>query len=232
MFSTTKPTSSCAPNAVAEEHCPSAVRNLIVPRFLLLVIPLLAAPRLALTDHEPIFPVAISVTSDESGAVVDRAWIDAEMAAAEKMYGALGFHVRIHAVTPIGTELAHIEDPRMRDRFAPLVTQRELNVFIVRSLRDNEQVGVYRGGVTWDSHTTPSRRYIILSASAFGSTLAHEMGHFFGLQPHSSVHNNLMSYDRDDALVFLDSSQQSIVRNTARYLRTSSTLNVLDWIDR
>jgi hypothetical protein len=203
-----------------------------VRRFLLFVIPLLAAPRLAHADREPIFPVAISVTSDENGAVVDRAWIDAEMAAAEKIYGPLGFHVKTHDVKSIGTELARIEDPRMRDRFASMVTQHELNVFIVRSLRDNEQVGVYRGGVTWDSHTTPSRRYIILAASAFGSTLAHEMGHFFGLQPHSNVHNNLMSYDREDSLVFLDASQQSIVKNTARYLRTSSTLNVLDWIDR
>ena len=208
------------------------MRTLHVRRFLLFVIPLLAAPRLAHADREPIFPVAVSVTSDESGAVVDRAWIDAEIAAAERVYGALGFHVKIHAVKPLGTELARIEDPRMRDKFAPMVTAHELNVFIVRSLRDNEQVGVYRGGVTWDSHTTPSRRYIILSASAFGSTLAHEMGHFFGLQPHSSVRNNLMSYDRDDALVFLDASQQSIVKSTARYLRTSSTLDVTDWVER
>jgi len=202
-----------------------------VRRFLLLVIPLLAAPRLAHADREPIFPVSISVTSDEQGAVVDRAWIDAEMAAAERIYAPLGFHVRIHDVHSIGTELARIEDPRMRDKFVPLVTAHELNVFIVRSLRDNEQVGVYRGGVTWDSHTTPSKRYVILASTAFGSTLAHEMGHFFGLQPHSTVHNNLMSYDREDALVFLDASQQSIVKNTTRYLRTSGSLNVLDWID-
>ncbi len=205
-------------------------------RFLLLVIPLLAAPRLAHADREPIFPVDVAVTSDESGAVVDRAWIDAEMAVAERIYAPLGFHVRVHQVRAIGSELARIEDPRMRDRFAPLVTPHALQVFIVRSLRDNEQVGVYRGGVTWDSHASsqngPSRRFIILAATAFGSTLAHEMGHFFGLQPHSTTHNNLMSYDREDALVFLDAPQQSIVKNTARYLRTSSTLDVLDWLDR
>jgi hypothetical protein len=208
-----------------------------VRRFLLLFIPpLLAAPRLAHADREPILPVDVAVTSDEQGAVVDRAWIDAEMSVAERIYGPLGFHVRIDHVRALGTELARIEDPHMRDRFAPLVTPHEVQVFIVRSLRDNEQVGVYRGGVTWDSHPSsqngPSRRFIILAATAFGSTLAHEMGHFFGIQPHSSVKNNLMSYDRDDALVFLDTSQQSIVKNTARYLRTSSTLNVLDWIDR
>lgn len=208
------------------------MRTLDVRRSLLIITALLAVPRLAHADREPIFPVDVAVTSDESGAVVDRAWIDAEMAVAERIYAPLGFHVRVHQVRAIGTELARIEDPRMRERFAPLVTPHELQVFIVRSLRDDAQVGVYRGGVTWDSHTTPSRRYIILAATAFGSTLAHEMGHFFGLQPHSTMRNNLMSYDRDDALLFLDAPQQSIVKSTARYLRTSSTLNVLDWIDR
>ena len=208
------------------------MRTLHVRRFPLLVIPLLAVPRSAHADREPVLPVDVAVTSDESGAVVDRAWIDTEMSVAERIYGPLGFHVRIDHVRSIGTELARIEDPRMRDRFAPLVTPHELQVFIVRSLRDNEQVGVYRGGVTWDSHTTPSRRYIIVATSGSGSTLAHEMGHFFGIQPHSSVKNNLMSYDRDDALVFLDAAQQTLVKNTARYLRTSGTLNVLDWIER
>jgi hypothetical protein len=58
------------------------------------------------------------------------------------------------------------------------------------------------------------------------------MGHFFGLHPHSSVRNNLMSYGRDDALVFLDASQQSIVKNTARSLQTSGALDVLDWVER
>ncbi len=91
---------------------------------------------------------------------------------------------------------------------------------------------MYRGGVTWDSRTSPSRRYIIVASTAAQSTLAHELGHFFGIQPHSNVKNNLMSYDREDALVFLDAAQQGLVKNTARALRTSGALTVMDWRER
>lgn len=176
------------------------------------------------------------MTTDETGAVVDRAWIDREVAVAERVFGPLGVHVRVSHVRPLGTELARIEDPRMRDRFAPLVTARAIQIFVVRSLRDNVEVGVYRGGVTWDSIASaqngPSRRFVILAATAAESSLAHELGHFFGIQPHSTVKNNLMSYDREDALVFLDATQKALVTARAHTLRASNALDVIDWIDR
>lgn len=192
---------------------------------------LLAVPRVAHADREPVFPVDVAVTDDESGAVVDRTWIDAEMSLAERIYGPLGVHVRVDQVRSLGAGLARVEDPRMRDRFAPLVVPREIQVFVVRSLRDDVQVGLYRGGVTWDSRTVPSRRYVILAATAAQSSLAHELGHFFGIRPHSEVKNNLMSYDREDALVFLDAGQQALVKSTARALRSRGALSVLDWVD-
>ncbi len=201
-----------------------------VRRFLVLAF--LAIPRVAHADREPVFPIDVAVTSDESGAVVDRAWIDAEMSIAERIYGTLGVHLRVDHVRNIGSDLVRIEDPHMRDRFAPLVTSHEIQIFIVRSLRDSEVVGMYRGGVTWDSRTSPSRRYIIVASTAAQSTLAHELGHFFGIQPHSNVKNNLMSYDREDAFVFLDAAQQGLVKNTARALRTSGALTVMDWRER
>jgi hypothetical protein len=218
-----------------EEHRAEAARIHDMRRCLV-VVAVLTLPSVAHADREPVLPVDVAVTSDERGAVVDRAWIDAEMSVAERVYGPLGFHVRVDHVRPLGAELSHIEDPRMRDRFAPLVTAHEIQVFIVRSLRDSEVVGMYRNGVTWDSRPSgengPSRRFIIVAATAAQSSLAHELGHFFGIQPHSSVKNNLMSYDREDALVFLDAAQQSIVKTTARALRTSGALDVLDWIER
>ncbi len=189
----------------------------------------LGAARVAHADPEPIFPIDVAVTSDENGAVVDRPWIDRQVALAEHVFGALAVHLRVERVRGIGTELARIEDPRMRDRFAPLVTPHQIQIFVVRSLRDDAEVGLYRRGVTWDSRTAPSRRYVILSADAAASSLAHELGHFFGIQPHSSVKNNLMSYDRDDALVFLDAAQQAIVKSTANTLRMSSALAVVGW---
>ena len=115
----------------------------------------------------------------------------------------------------------------MRDRFAPLVTSHEIQVFVVRSLRDDAQVGLYRRGVTWDSRTSPSRRFIIVVAGAPESVLAHELGHFFGVHVHSTVKNNLMSYDRDGGPVFLDPAQEATIKSTATALRTSGALSVL-----
>lgn len=190
----------------------------------------------ARAEREPVFPIDVAVTTDEGSPVVDHRWIEDEARAAERVFGTLGVHLRVEREHPLGAELARIEDPRMRDRFAPMVTAHRIQLFIVRSLRDNAQVGLYRGGVTWDSipsvQNGPSRRFIILAATAAPSSLAHELGHFFGIQPHSNVKNNLMSYDREDALVFLDANQQAIVKGTARALRTSGALSVIDWIER
>ena len=121
---------------------------------------------------------------------------------------------------------ARVGDPRERDAFAPLVTAGTIDVFVVRSLRDADVKTLYRMGVTWDSHTTPSRRYIILSSEAVRSSLAHELGHYFGIQPHSPVKNNLMSYDREDDSVFLDAAQAALVKNAAHAFRTSGTLQI------
>lgn len=206
------------------------MRSSVLVDVVVVSVAFVAIARDARADREPVFSVDVAITSDENGPVVDRAWVDREMAVAEHVFGPLGVHLRVEYTRSIGSDLVHIEDPRMRDRFAALVTPHRIPVFIVRSLRDSEEVGVYRGGVTWDSRTTPSRRFVIVSTHSSLSTLAHELGHFFGIQPHSPVKNNLMSYDRDDALVFLDAGEQSLVKNRARVLQTSGALSVIDWL--
>ena len=184
--------------------------------------------------REPVFPIDAAITSDENRPVADRVWLDGEVAFAEHMLGPLGVHVRLDHVRPLGADLARIEEPVMRDRFAPLVTAHEIQIFVVRSLRDDAQVGLYRRGVTWDSHPStsngPSKRFIILVAGSGESVLAHELGHFFGNHTHSTVKNNLMSYERDGGVVFLDPAQEATIKATAAALRTSNVLAVIDWL--
>jgi hypothetical protein len=190
-------------------------------------VALVASPRRARAGAEPAFGLHVHVAPDASGADVrPRSWLDVEVALAERIFGPLGVHVAVSAWARLDARFARIEDVKERDALAPDVTRGEIHVFLVGALRDSEVKDMYRKGVTWDSRTAPPRRFIILSADATPSSLAHELGHFFGIQPHSTVKNNLMSYDRADDEVFLDASQQAIVRRTAAALRSSGALVV------
>ena len=184
----------------------------------------------ASAELEPVFALDVSIAPTAEGAPIrSEDWVYERLDLAERVLSSIKVHFHIWHWRTVGRELARIEDPRERDRFAPPVAPTEINVFVVERLRDNEVKDLYRMGVTWDSHTTPSARFIILSADCVRSSLAHELGHFPGIQPHSFVKNNLMGYDRDDALVFLDPSQQTLVIARAHTLRTSGALFTFGW---
>jgi len=77
-------------------------------------------------------------------------------------------------------------------------------------------VGLVAGITPDDGVVVESRETDFLGTAR---TMAHELGHFFGL-PHTAVKNNLMSYDRDGGAVFLDAKQTSTIQAFARlYLR-------------
>lgn len=186
---------------------------------------LVAAP--ARAEPQPIFGVTVSIAPGDDGKDVrGHDWVYAELDLAERIYAPLGVHVHVSQFRALDAKLARVGEPRERDAFAPVVTAGTIDVFVVRSLRDADVKTLYRMGVTWDSRTTPSRRYIILSSEAVRSSLAHELGHYFGIQPHSPVKNNLMSYDREDDSVFLDAAQAALVKNAARAFRTSGALQL------
>lgn len=179
----------------------------------------------ARAEPQPIFGVTISVAPGDDGKDVrGRDWVYERLDLAERLYAPLGVHLHVAQFRALDARLARIGDPKERDAFAPLVTAGTIDVFVVRSLRDADVKTLYRMGVTWDSHTAPSRRYIVLSAESKLSSLAHELGHYLGIQPHSTVKNNLMSYDREDELVFLDATQMALVKAAARAFRSSGAL--------
>ena len=92
-----------------------------------------------------------------------------------------------------------------RDALGALMEKNVIDVFVVAALEDVDEPGRYRKGVAWTQRTSGAR-YIILSAAAPRTVLAHELGHFFG-NGHSSVPDNLMSYTRSGGKVFLDDAQ-------------------------
>lgn len=152
------------------------------------------------------------------GALTEAA-TNASLAIAEKLLG-LGF--RRGPDVALAERFARLETRGDRNDLSALLTAGSVDVFLVTSLRDVDDTKLHRRGVTWTDYRPPAAGgsrgpYIVLADSASPSTLAHELGHFFGLS-HVTAHNNLMSYDRDEGEEFLDERQLHTVKqvSTAR----------------
>ena len=68
-------------------------------------------------------------------------------------------------------------------------TQGTIHVFVTAKLDDIDNPGEIIYGVTWHAHDAT---YIVVSGMAWERTLAHELGHYFGL-PHSTYAISIMN---------------------------------------
>ncbi len=166
-------------------------------------------------DPIPTLLLNIAVAEEAGGPVRDDAWIDAQVAQVERFFGPLGVHFRKVAQRPLAERFGHLETRKDRDALDAVRVKGMVNVFVVASLRDVDDPKLYRMGVHWRNGAIPFHRYVILSAEALPTTLAHELGHYGGLD-HSQVVNNLMSYNRTSDQVFLDPGQAKVVRSLVR----------------
>jgi hypothetical protein len=171
---------------------------------LLFAPPAQAAPEPALASG-PTFPIAITVALDEGVPARDDAWIAAQIDDANDLYGPIGVRFRWTLRKEMPQAHAELHSRDDRDALAPLVEKNVIDVFVVAALEDVDEPGRYRKGVAWTSKPT-GKRFLILSAAAPRTVLAHELGHFFG-NGHTDVPDNLMSYSRSGGRVFLDDAQ-------------------------
>jgi hypothetical protein len=171
--------------------------------------------------EEVTFPISIAVAVDEQGKpAADDAWIDAQIADANELYGPVGVRFRWTLRREIPAAHAELHSRADRDALAALVEKNVIDVFVVAALEDVDEPGRYRKGVAWTSRTVPSKRFLVLSAAAFPKVLAHELGHFFG-NAHTNVPDNLMSYSRTGGTVFLDDAQVERTHEfAARFIAT------------
>ena len=181
---------------------------------------LLVTPGVARAEDAPVFGLAITVAEiDERPAQTDE-WIAAQVASAERLFGPVGVHVRWAIEKPMDTRFADVQTRADRDALGSELEANSINVLVVARLRDVDDPSRDRMGVCWQHQRDPRKRYIVLSATARATVLAHELGHFFG-NPHSTVVNNVMSYARSSDDVFFDDAQKAIIRASAqRYLKS------------
>lgn len=150
----------------------------------------------------------------DAKAVRDDAWIDAQIAEAERLLGPAGLHFDKKRERALPVAMAKLETKDDRDALAGELVKGSLNVMIVASLRDVDDPSRLRMGVHWRPRKALKKHFVIVAASAMPTTLAHELGHYFGL-PHDAVTNNLMSYDRDGGAIFVTAAQRKTIAQFA-----------------
>lgn len=153
----------------------------------------------------PTFPVALTIALRANAAVRDDAWIADQITDANRIFSPAGIQFRWTLRKEMPESHAQIHTRLDRDALALLVEKSVIDVFLVAELEDIDEPGRYRKGVAWTSRPNGTR-FLILSAAAPKTVLAHELGHFFG-NAHSDVPDNLMSYFRAGGSVFLDGPQ-------------------------
>jgi len=171
------------------------------------------------------FSLRVSIAVDDAGKPVARPeWLATELDSAQTLFTPFGVRFTKTPGTPLDAHHAHVATRVDRDALAPHVAPHVIDVFVVDSLRDVDDVTQMRRGVHW--HAPSGIHYLILVASAPTTVLAHELGHYFG-NPHSQVVDNVMSYERTGAPVFFDASQGKRIAAKAReYVRSGELLPV------
>ncbi len=192
---------------------------------LLAVAALCAAPLAtpaAADEKTPEVSIAVAVAEEGGRPVADEAWIDAAIAEANRLYAAVPLRFRRGPVAPLPARFAAIVTRADRDAAAGRLVRGAINLRVTGALMDVDEPGRVRRGVHWHVRADRRRHFIILSRIAAPGVLAHELGHFFG-NPHSPLDDNLMSYGRTGAPVFLDAAQLATIRRALRgYLKSGA----------
>lgn len=184
--------------------------------------------RLALAAALPLLvaatPVelAVHVAEVDGVAIADAAWIDDQVETAIGHFDPAGVTLTWRdAGTPAPVaDVITVDD---RDALAAAAADRDVvHVFVVTQLADKDVEGAWLNGVHWryggDDDDQRGRRYVIVSrATHWPSTLAHELGHFFGLG-HTTAADGLMTSGgrRGDGPPTLDRKQRKRIKARAK----------------
>jgi hypothetical protein len=188
---------------------------------------LAALPAGAKPPAIPPLPLSVAVAVEGGRAVREDAWIEAQLAEVERLYGPIGLRFKRAEGRALPERLARLETRQDRDALDAERLVGVINAFVVASMRDVDDTRRYRMGVHWRHTVMTSHRYVIVTADALTSTLAHELGHYFGL-PHAYTVDNLMSYSRTGERVFLTRSQAANLRAGARIALAAGELAPAD----
>ncbi|MBI2893643.1 MAG: hypothetical protein HYY06_08830 [Deltaproteobacteria bacterium] len=179
-------------------------------------------PVALVAQEVPVLPLSIALTREGDEPVVDAGWLDLEVGSANRLFLPHGVCFRVVSTRFLAPQEAPpaLETRADRHALGRLLLDSVINVFVVATLRDVDDPSLFRMGVHWRPRGRRGKHFVILSSDAMPTTLAHELGHFFG-NPHTRVAKNLMSYVGRGATSSFDERQARRIRSHAlRFLRS------------
>ncbi len=152
------------------------------------------APRCA-PERAHCFGVYLHIVVGDEGAVQDAAWIARQMEQANKHFEGIDTGFEIVCADAVNPEYTTVEDKAQRDRLGRAsFSKGVVHWYVVGHLMNVDEEGeIY--GVHWRDREERSHRWIIVSAIAWDTTFAHELGHFFALK-HSTYPISIMNKSR------------------------------------
>lgn len=138
------------------------------------------------------YRVRIHLGTQDGAPYVSPAWLASQFEFANQMFAPIDVSFELHSATTIDAP-AVIDGRKARDAIAKGIKATDaVDIFVVGALADLDDAAFPLFGVHWRTTKQTSRRFVILSSYAWGRTMAHELGHFFGL-PHSTYAISIMN---------------------------------------
>jgi hypothetical protein len=131
----------------------------------------------------------LHVAVGDQGPVASADWVVRQLAQANRHFESIGVGFQIMGVDALPETAARIEDARERTDLGRHVAGTVIDVFVTAHLDDIDKKDAFIYGVAWPKG---AKKYVIVSTMAWERTLAHELGHVFGL-PHSAYAISIMN---------------------------------------